>query len=933
MVDIPDPPDLGAQGISAIILLAIALVLMAGDWVKPDLNFSTLLAVFMAARIITVNEGTDGFGNSGLLSVMALYAVAEGISQTGGLARVIQWTTGQASTRALVIIRMLIPVMIASAFINNTPIVAVMIPIVMAWARRSNQSPKAILICLSYMAIFGGTCTLIGTSTNLVIAGFYEDYYPDEPPIGIFDISLYGLAYAAWGFSFMIMFSSYFSGEGGTSSQESDLMVGLKVPKDSPLVGVSVEAAGLRHLEGLFLVTVTRGGNILHAVGPEVILEEDDVLSFAGDLTMVGALSTRLGLPLLDNESDDPWELETGRDSSNRPPPGTPDPQLIDKSNLLKITVKMGSLLSGKSIRDIGFRSRFGAVVLGVKRAVKVMYHYENKRVEGNLGNIILEEGDELLIDGRSEFQVESDEVQANFESIEWVKSKSGTEYMTGYLIPVGIKWVKSEDGTECMTVYLIPEGSRLAGKTVNEVGLAGMRGIYLAHLDRADGTVVKVESPSTVLEEGDTLWFYSDLEGLSFLFSFRGMQTIEKKQIKKAGVNPLERRLVQVVVATHSPLIGKTVQDSRFRTKYNAAIVGVHRRGERLKQKIGDIMLLAGDLLLVDTGDQFLVLHDGDNTVFSLVSEVPESAPQKSSKMWIALAILIAMVTVQVVQSFTSPNEPYIHLWPAALLTAVVMMLFRCMSWEQAKKSYDWTVYLTIASSFGISTGMSNSGVAGNIAWLFIQLGLKIGGRAGILSCIYIVTALLSEILTNNAAAALMFPVATIAGDALGISPKLMSYTLMLGASSSFISPFGYQVNLMIFNAGAMKFKDLASIGVPIQCSLMVFNAGAMKFKDLASIGVRIQVNLMIFNAGAMRFIDLASKGVPSQLWMWLGATLIMGLVSIYIMLGVSVGLAITVSIGAVFQDHIRARMRSLKVPNSLKIPSRTATEQHSHL
>eukprot|EP00798_Chlamydomonas_sp_ICE-L_P007292 gene7292-408_t len=84
MVDIPDPPDLGAQGICAIILLAVALVLMAGDWVKPDLNFSTLLAVFMAARIITVNEGTAGFGNSGLLSVMALYAVAEGISQTGG---------------------------------------------------------------------------------------------------------------------------------------------------------------------------------------------------------------------------------------------------------------------------------------------------------------------------------------------------------------------------------------------------------------------------------------------------------------------------------------------------------------------------------------------------------------------------------------------------------------------------------------------------------------------------------------------------------------------------------------------------------------------------------------------------------------------------------------------------------------------------------
>eukprot|EP00798_Chlamydomonas_sp_ICE-L_P010541 gene10541-12192_t len=113
------------------------------------------------------------------------------------------------------------------------------------------------------------------------------------------------------------------------------------------------------------------------------------------------------------------------------------------------------------------------------------------------------------------------------------------------------------------------------------------------------------------------------------------------------------------------------------------------------------------------------------------------------------------------------------------------------------------------------------------------------------------------------------------MSGGALGIPPKLMSYTLMLGASASFISPFGYQCNLMVFNAGAMKFKDLASLGVPI------------------------------------------------QLWMWLGATLIMGLDYVYIVLGVSMGLAITVSIGAVFQDHIRARMRSLKVLRALKISS----------
>jgi hypothetical protein len=117
------------------------------------------------------------------------------------MARVIRFTTGRATEHVVVLMRMLLPVLFASAFLNNTPIVAVLIPIVMSWARRQSQSPKAILICLSYSAILGGTCTLIGTSTNLVIVGFQAKEFPDDPQFtnpGIFDISPYGLAYAAW---------------------------------------------------------------------------------------------------------------------------------------------------------------------------------------------------------------------------------------------------------------------------------------------------------------------------------------------------------------------------------------------------------------------------------------------------------------------------------------------------------------------------------------------------------------------------------------------------------------------------------------------------------------------------------------------------------------------------------------------------------------
>lgn len=849
---IPDPPPLGAQGIASIILLVISLTLMGGDWVKPDVNFTALLALFIAARFITVREGTAGYGNNGLLSVMSLFAVAEGISQTGGLARVIAWTTGRASTSGEVLIRMFIPIMFASAFINNTPIVALMIPIVLSWARRNSKSPKPMLICLSYSAILGGTCTMIGTSTNLVVSGFFDARYKvqgsDVTSIGIFDIAPYGIAYAAWGFAFMVMFSSTLLKGTSSNTPKEELLVRLVVPKGSGVAGQSVRVAGLRSLDGLFLVSVTRRDETIHAVGPELVLQEFDILSLAGDLTKVSPLSTRLKLPIVDSELDDPWEVERGlspgalQDTTSGSPKSSSSSknQLLEHSDsrLLQMTVKMDAPLLGKRIREIGFRSRFNAGVVAVKRPTKVRSalktRFVSKQVEGKLPDIVLEAGDELLVDAGSDFQIDAHEISENFESVSWLDRASSLEFMTG---------------------YNVPKGSSIAGKSILEAGLSGFQGISLVKLERADGTVMQNVPPSTLLEVEDTLYFYSDVEGLTFLFNFDGMHNSQKAQIKKAGVNTMERRLVQVVVATHSPLIGRSVRDSRFRTKYNAAIVGVHRRGERINQKIGDIVLQSGDLLLLDAGDRFMENHD--TNAFSLISEVPKSAPKKTSRMWYALALMVAMITVQVVQSFTSPSEEYINLWPAATLTYMLMIAIRCMTWNQALASFDWTVYLTIAASFGITSAMSNTGVAGNIAWVFIQLGVKIGGRAGILSCVYIVTALLSEILTNNAAAALMYPIASIAGDALNVDPKLMAYTIMLGASSSFISPFGYQCNLMVFNAGNMVPKDLARVGVPF------------------------------------------------QVWMWIGATLVLG-ADLNIMLGVSLALLVVVCVGVLCWDRL---------------------------
>jgi len=846
---------------------------MAGDWVRPDINFLTTMAIYTAARFITVAQASAGFSNVGLLSVMSLFAVAAGVARTGGLERVIRWTTGREKRHTLLLVRMLAPVMAASAFLNNTPIVSVLIPIVMTWSRRNGVSPKAILVCLSYCTILGGTCTLIGTSTNLVVAGFQASAYPDDPRLAnqsIFSITPYGISYAAWGFLFLMLFSQLLLSGASAPLHATELLVGLLVPKGSRHIGMSVATAGLRQLDGVYLVSITRGDTTLHAVGPDTMLQEYDVLSFAGDLTKMESISIQFGLPIVNSESDAVWETEMGlpptsthadahrmgspgalqRQGSDKvwtprsqpegvrmqSIPGSPALQLAGRAGsvddaggqlpvqlhvnvtsprFVKATLKASSSMVGLTVRQAAFGMRFGAAVVSLSKPPplpsserrEVAAAAASAPVAGDgsgadsgirrrngtkLGDTVLEAGHQLLLDVGPNFGPREPAVEEHFEDVRFVGEEGGKEYTAAFAVKKAV-----------------------AGKTIKEAGLTGISGITLTQLDTADGQTIHAVPSSRTLQDGDVMWFSGDVEGLTFLFGTPGLEHFESKQVKKAGIADLERRLVQVVVAMDSPLVGRSVRESRFRTKYNAAIVGVHRRGKRLRTKIGDIVLCPGDVLLLDTGETFLETH-GDSNAFSLISEVPASTPVNVSRMWLAIALFGVMIGIQIAQSFV--GEEWINLWTASLLTTSLMVLTRCMTWEQAKSSMDWTVYLTIASAFGVSQAISNTGVAENIAWLFIQPSIAIGGEAALLSSLYVITALLSEILTNNAAAALMYPIAQIAGEALGVDPQRIGFTLMLGASSSFISPFGYQTNLMIFNAGSLKFWDLARIGIPFQ-------------------------------------------------------------------------------------------------------------------
>jgi di/tricarboxylate transporter len=237
---------------------------------------------------------------------------------------------------------------------------------------------------------------------------------------------------------------------------------------------------------------------------------------------------------------------------------------------------------------------------------------------------------------------------------------------------------------------------------------------------------------------------------------------------------------LVQAVVAIGSPLTNRQIRDVRFRTRYDAVIIAVQRSGGRIQRKIGEIVLQAGDVLLLDTGSSFLRLYKAD-PAFALVSEIENSAPPQFDKLLPACGTALLMIIVTV--------AGVLDLFVAALLASGVMLLCGCLTQDAARASVNWTIITTIAAAFGISAAMENTGVASAIATTLVNAASAMGaGKPGVLIAVYVATVFLCNIVGNNAAAALMYPIAAGASERVGIDRDQMAYLLMLAASASFM-------------------------------------------------------------------------------------------------------------------------------------------------
>jgi di/tricarboxylate transporter len=304
---------------------------------------------------------------------------------------------------------------------------------------------------------------------------------------------------------------------------------------------------------------------------------------------------------------------------------------------------------------------------------------------------------------------------------------------------------------------------------------------------------------------------------------------------------------------------VGLSAADARLRTKLRAALVAVQREGAPVLVDASRLVLQAGDVLLLSAHTEWSKLNKA-NRNFAILNAVAESSPPKRSRALWAGFLGLVMVLTQIIPGAMDVTPEWIHLWPSSILVGILMVATGCLSGDQARRSIMWDVYLAIAAAFGVSNAMESTGVAREFAQVFIRIGERlqrsclcgcgagvgetaimqpvmtrtfrrllatcppshlprlltgerVGTEGSALTAVYVATALLSELLTNNAAGAIMFPIAAIAGDSLGVEPKKMSLAIMLGASAGFINPFSYQTNLMVYAAGNYKTLEFAKV------------------------------------------------------------------------------------------------------------------------
>lgn len=351
---------------------------------------------------------------------------------------------------------------------------------------------------------------------------------------------------------------------------------------------------------------------------------------------------------------------------------------------------------------------------------------------------------------------------------------------------------------------FKVESHSALIGKTLEELGLVNQVGFKLVSVQRSDGFQPEIE-PELKLEDGDALIFSTTIESLPDLWATRGLVPLIAGH--KMETERYTHSLVEVVVSRRSMAIGRKISEIPLPdSPYKMNLVALSRRGRPIDGPIHNVGIRAGDIAVLEVDDSFFYINRNE-VEFAVTKRITASSIQRIERAVAAICITVSMVTVVTLG--------WMSMLIAALLASGLMVLTGCVSLRAAGRSVEISTLIVIASAIGLEAAVTGSGLSAAVADLLLSVGGDNPYMA--LSVVFLGCIAMDTLITNVASAVFMFPIAMVMAGHLGMSFMPFAITVMVGASCSFISPMGYQTNLMVYGPGGYKFSDYVKIGVPL--------------------------------------------------------------------------------------------------------------------
>lgn len=394
-----------------------------------------------------------------------------------------------------------------------------------------------------------------------------------------------------------------------------------------------------------------------------------------------------------------------------------------------------------------------------------------------------------------------------------------------GYLLLIGRKLLPNrtemleqlgEQRREYLVEMLVQPECPLIGQTIEQAGLRHLPGLFLIEIDRHGDQITPVK-PDDVVRNGDRLIFTGVVSTIVDLEKIPGLVPAADMTYEFHPSARQQRALCEVVLSRTSPLVGMTVREADFREQYNAAVVAIHRNGARVTNKIGNVRLEPGDTLLLQTRNEFVSAYRNSKD-FYLVSSVDDFEARRHDKAILAGALVIILIGWLTLSDFFANAPSLAGIASPAIATigiAAIMIATGCVRATDARASLDLQVLISIAASLSLGRALADSGAADMIAnSLLGQFGQN---PYLLLVTLYLISLIFTEMMSNNAVAAMLFPLAVAVAVEGGYNPRPFVMAITIAASLSFITPIGYQTNLMVMGPGGYKPTDFVRVGLPL--------------------------------------------------------------------------------------------------------------------